>query len=448
MVDDESGQREAPVRVLGTLDAAFIVTGSIIGAGIFLVSGQVASSLSSPLAFMGVWLLGGIIALSGALSNGELGALFPRSGGEYVFLREAFSPALGFLSGWTSLWIAFPGSIATLAAGLGRSVAELAGGRNKPLELAVALGSVLLLTFVNALGLRPGKWVQNILSSAKLIAFAILLVLGGLFGHAVQKPVFFAPGDTPGGLASALVPVLFAYSGWNAATYVAGEIRDAQKSLGRALVIGTGLSVALYLALNAVYLKALTLEDMRRAGHVAQAAMNRLLDVNLGMPIAALIAVSVASSLQASVLVGPRILHAMAEDGLFFATLGRLHPKRHVPVRALFVQAGIASALLLSGQFEQLLTFTIFAIELFSALTVASVIALRIKRPDAPRAFRVPGYPVVPLIYVVGIGWVLWSLLASGAKEAIWGLCIVATGYPVYWLFHGRAQRARAANDG
>ncbi|MCI4355371.1 MAG: amino acid permease, partial [Thermoplasmata archaeon] len=212
---------------LGVIDASLIVVGCIVGAGIFLVSPFVAQEVRSPAAFLGTWLLGGLVALAGALSNGELGGLYPRSGGEYVYLREAYGPGLGFLSGWTSFWIGFPGSIAALAAGLGATVAGMLGWTGTRVPVVIGALAILALTGVNSAGLRPGKWLQNGLSTTKMVAFAALLLLGAFLpgkGVGGLTP-FFGPGDHPGGIAVALIPVLFAYSGWNAATYVTGEMR-------------------------------------------------------------------------------------------------------------------------------------------------------------------------------------------------------------------------------
>jgi APA family basic amino acid/polyamine antiporter len=436
-------------RGLGVADASLLVVGSIVGAGIFLVSPFVAQQVRSPAAFLGVWLLGGAVALAGALSNGELGGLFPRSGGEYVYLREAYGPAFGFLSGWMSFWIAFPGSIAALAAGFGATLAPMLGlaGARAPVVIgAVAIGA---LTAVNALGIRPGKWTQNALSMVKLVVFAALLALGLLVPHGGTPSgltPFFVPGDHARGLATALVPVMFAYSGWNAATYVSGEMRDPTRSLGRALAIGTALCVVLYLVINAVYLRAMTLDALTRTAEPARLAATRLGGDAVALVLSPLVAVCVLSSMQASVLVGPRIYRAMAIDGLFFAPVGRLSAKTQSPIVALVAQSVVSIALLASGSFDQLLGFATFAIVAFSTLTVAAVIVLRRTRPEAPRAFRVPGGVLLPLLFVGVNVWVLWSVLAGGAREARVGLAIVASGVPAYLMF--RALRRPKEIDG
>jgi APA family basic amino acid/polyamine antiporter len=430
---------------LGVVDASLIVVGSIVGAGIFLLSGAVASLVHSPAAFLGTWALGGGVALAGALSNGELGGLFPRSGGEYVYLREAYGPSLGFLSGWTSFWIAFPGTIASLAAGLGATVAPMLGLGGTAAPRIIGTLAIVALTLVNAMGLRPGKWLQNSLSITKLAAFAALLALGALVAHPSSGGLtpFFVAGDRPAGVAAALIPVLFAYSGWNAATYVSGEMRDPGRGLGRALALGTLACAVLYVAVNAVYLRALPMADLAAASDPARAAALALGGPAGAAVLSPLIAVCVLSSMQASVLVGPRIYQAMAIDRLFFSSVARIHPRTNVPVVALVAQGGISIVQLLSGSFEDLVRFTMFAIVAFSTLAVSAVIVLRVRRPDAARAFRVPGYPWVPLLFVAINVWMLWNVLTfgdRGPRTALVGLAIVATGVPAYAAFRARAR--------
>ncbi len=441
---------------LGVADSALLVVGSIVGAGIFFVSPSVAQSVKSPAAFLGAWLLGGVVALAGALTNGELGGLFPRSGGEYVYLREAYGPAFGFLSGWTSFWIGFPGSIAALASGFGSTLAPLLHLSGPRAPVAIGLVAILGLTVLNSLGLQAGKWAQNALSATKLAAFAVLLGLGLLVGRDMGGLVPFASGaERPSGLAVALIPVMFAYAGWNSATYVTGEMRDPARGLGRALAIGTGLCVALYLAVNVVYLRAMPLADLAQQSDPAHEAASRLGGSAAAAVLSPLVAICVLSSLHATVLVGPRIYKAMAEDGLFPSALRRLSPRTGAPVLALAVQGLVAAAELVSGGFDQLLTFAMFGIVAFSTLTVASVFVLRARRPDAPRPFRVPGYPLVPALFV-GINiWVLWSVIQyawsvaqhreHGGMEALVALVIVLAGVPGYVIFRAknRVQESR-----
>ncbi len=444
MPEPESAPRHEPLKILGVFDASMLVVGSVVGAGIFLVGGFVAASVESPAGFLGAWLLGGLFALAGALCNGELGVLFPRGGGEYVYLSEAFGPALGFLSGWTSFWIGFPGSIATLASGFGRNVRVLAG-LSPGWENVVGIAAVVLLTGVNVLGLRRGKHAQNALSLAKLLAFGLVIVLGVFFGHgrAAHFHPFFADGGPHlTGLAAALIPIYFAYSGWNAATYVAGEMRDARRDLGRALAFGTLGCVVLYLAVNAGFLSALGLAGLRASTDVAGATAAATFGPGMGSFVTALVALAVLSSLQATIVTGPRIYHAMADDGLFVPRLARLHPVTRAPVAALVAQGLLSCVLLVSGRFELLLNFTTFALCLFSTICVAAVIVLRVRRPDLPRAWKTPGYPVTPVLFIVGNGWVLYRLVAGGAREALIGGVIVLTGLPAFAYFR-RVRGAR-----
>jgi APA family basic amino acid/polyamine antiporter len=428
-------------RTLSVLDASMVVLGSMLGGGVFLVAGVVARDVESAGAFLVVWLVGGFIALAGALANGELGALFPRGGGEYVYLREAYGPLVGFLSGWTSFCIGVPGSIATLARGFARAAMSL-WDRTEG-ETLVALAVVGLLTGINALGLAFSKWTQNVLSTGTVLALLVLIALGLFAPLARSGPSHFTPlfsgQDGVDDLLRALLPVFFAYSGWNAATYIAGEIRNPQKNLGRALVIGTTINIALYLAVNLAYLRALPLSEMRTVDNVAAASVARF-----GAPwtwvITPLFILAILSSLQATVLTGPRIVHAMAEDGLFFRPLGRSHSRTHVPVNAIVVQGLVAGAFVVSGTFERLLAFTTFWIVMFSTLTVAAVMVLRWRRPDAHRPFRTSGYPFVPAAFVLANIAVMVAVLAHGLKEVLIGLLLLAFGVVAYATFRARAR--------
>ena len=434
-----------------------LVVGNVVGAGIFLVGADVAQLTQSAFAFLALWLVGGAFALSGALCNGELGAMFPRGGGEYVYLSRAYGPSIGFLSGWTSFWIGFPGSIATLAAGFARETAALTGTSTRA-QSAIAMLAVAVLTAINAFGVRPGKWVQNVLSVAKLVAFAAALVVGVVYAPAPDSGGSLAggaAGEHASSLAIALIPIYFAYSGWNAVTYVAGEMKDPKRDLGRALAIGTSACVVLYVAVNGAFLRTLGIAGMRGVPNVAGAAAGRIFGAGGDRFVTALVIVAVLSSLQATVQVGPRIYQAMAEDGLFLPSLARLHPRTRVPVHALVLQGIISCALIGLGGFvggkkpifEVLLTFTTFALVLFSVITVAAVFVLRWRSPDAPRPFRTPGYPFTPALYVIGNVWVLYSVLAFGTKEAFVGLGIVLSGLPFYWYFR-RARRRDPAHGG
>jgi amino acid transporter len=442
-----SSMTKPPERALGTFDASLLVVGCIVGAGIFLVSPAVAGHLRSPAAFLATWVLGGAVAMAGALCNGELGGMLPRSGGEYVYLRHAYGPGVGFLSGWTSFWIVFPGSIAAMASGFGSTVAAMAGWHGARAPAAVGISAIVVLTLVNAGGIHAGKWAQNALSLAKLLAFGGLLVLGWFWpgsarAHSGLTPLFVG-GDTLTGIAAALIPVLFAYSGWNAATYIAGEMREPERNLGKALVLGTGLCILLYLAVNVAYLRAIPMAELAAAVDPARLAAERMEGRWVANLLTPLVATCVLGSMQANVLTGPRICKAMADDRLFFRMAGSMGANSRAPYVALAAQALIAIAQFVSGSFEQLLTFTTVAIIAFSTLTVAAVVILRRRTPTTPRAFRTPLYPVVPVFFVAVNLWVLWEVVVASPGEAAIGLVIVATGIPAYVLFRAGARKNR-----
>lgn len=433
---DSTGLR----RRMGMFDAAMLVVGSMIGVGIFIVPGIVAEHVGSSSAFLGVWIASGVVALCGALANGELGAAFPRGGGEYVYLREAYGPFAGFLSGWSSFWIGFPGSVATHAAAFARVLVELAGVRTPGVELAIALTLVVVFTAINARGIDPGRWTQNALTALVLVLLLTFLV-AGLATSAHAPPVPATTPRTPN-LALAMVPVFFAYLGWNAATYVAGEIRNPRRALAGALILGTVLCTVLYVAINAVFLRVSSIDEMSGRTDIANLVAARTLGSGGAIVVTLLVAVAMLASLQASILTGPRIYQAMAEDGVFFRKLAEVHPRRRVPVNAIVIQGVIAAALLLTGTFERLLTFTTAAIVIFSTITVLGVMVLRVRRPNLSRPFRTPLYPLVPLVFVVANLWLLHRLLATGAREALAGIAIIAAGIPVYALFRRRGRRA------
>jgi APA family basic amino acid/polyamine antiporter len=452
MVSDTTGVAvgKAPQGGLGVLDATLLVVGSMVGAGIFLMAPYVARDAGSSGAFVATWILGGVVSLCGALSNGELGGLFPRSGGEYVYLRQAYGPIFGFLSGWTTFWVAFPGSIAALASGFGTAMADMLGVRGSLAATYIGAVAVLVLTVLNGLGLRPGKWVQNVLSGGKMSAFAVLLVLG-MFVPARATTSVRMSGATAAGVAVALVSTMFAYSGWNAATYIAGEIRNPARTLGRSLAIGTLACTVLYVAVNLSYLRAMPIEELARATDPARTTALRLGGPRVAALLGPLVAVCILSSLQATVQVGPHLYRSMAVDRVFFRWLGTTSPKTGAPLAALGAQAAIAMVELLSNRFDQLIELVMVPLIAFSTMTVAAVFVLRRRLPDAPRPFRVPAYPFVPLLFVVVNAWVLWSVFAHSASEP-WvlaglrlpspfvGVGIVVSGIPVFFVFRARMR--------
>ena len=445
-------------RRLGPLDAAAVVVSNVIGGGIFFVPILVAGMVPDARAMLFVWLAGGAFAFVGAMSYAELAALRPRSGGEYVYLREAFGPLMGFLTGWTSFVAGFSGAIAAsavaLASYLGRFV-PLAGDATPlftlPLPLVplvvspralVALGAILALTLVHMRGLGPGGLLQNVLAGAKIAALVAFVVAGFALGHGSLGRVVASAGPVaPAGLLAAFVPVMFTYSGWNAASYVAEEIRNPGRNVPIALGLGTGAVVALYLALNALNVFAMPMADLAAApgDHFIDTVAERLFGFGPAALVAAFTIVSIAASVSAMVLAGPRVYFAMARDGVFPGAAARVHPRFRAPVTAIVAQSAWSGVLVLSGTLAQLVSYTGFALVLFTAVAVASVFVLRRRHPDAERPFRTWGYPWAPAVFVAGSAVILVNELWRSRGTALAGIAVIAAGLPVYWAMRRRA---------
>jgi APA family basic amino acid/polyamine antiporter len=441
-------------RRLGPGDAAAVVVSNVIGGGILFVPIFVAQLAPAPWAILGIWATGGLLAFAGAMSYAELAALRPRSGGEYVYLREAFGPLVAFLTGWTSFVAGFSGAIAASAVGfanyLGRFV-PFAGDRTPWLSVSigpltptispqalVALGLIALLSIVHILGLGPGRIVQNVLASIKVLALLAFVAFGLAIGHGS----FANFSDTSGGAITisgwllALVPVMFSYAGWNAAAYIAEEIRDPGRNVPRALALGTVAVVLVYLAINVVYLYALpvsALTSLKGGVRIVDAAADTLFGAFAGNLMALVTLLIAAGSISAMVLAGPRVYYAMARDGLFLASAGRVHPAWRTPAGSIVAQAAWSGLLVISGTFEQLANYTGFAIMLFGAIAVTSLFVLRRRFPDEPRPFRAWGYPIAPGLFAI--------ICYAAAANAIWrtpatsatGLAIIALGIPIYY---------------
>ena len=411
-------------------------------------------------AMLALWLTGGLLAFAGAMAYAELAALRPRAGAEYVYLREAFGPTAGFLTGWTSFVAGFSGAIATNAVGLagylGRflpAAADTTPLVQLPLALVtltvspqslVALGAIGLLTAVHVAGLGPGRIVQNLLAAGKVAVLVALVVFGFAVGNGSTTNFAASSGAvTPSLWLLGLIPVMFAYSGWNAAAYVAEEIRDPGRNLPIATAAGTVTVVAIYLLLNALYVYAMPLADIATVDvRVVDAAAGRLFGAAVAGPLAVASVVMIAASISAMVLASPRVYYAMARDGHFFASAARVHPRFRTPVTAIVAQSAWSGLLVLAGTFEQLVVYTGFAVVLFSGLAVAALFVLRRRHPGAERPFRTWGYPFAPLFFVAAslamtVNAVWREPAASGA-----GLLVIGSGLPVYFWFRRRARTA------
>ena len=420
----------------------------MIGSGIFLTPGAIAGHLPHPGAILLAWLLGGLLSLAGALANAELGAMFPRAGGDYVYLREAFHPAAGFLVGWLSFFVIYAGTIATLAAGFAAGLRHFValGPRG---ELGVAIVLTLAVSALNYVGVRWGARANNLTAVVKIGALAAFALLGPLLGAGsaanLRPLVAGIDGLSVSAFGLALSPVLFSYLGWNSSVYVASEIRDPGRNVPRSLFLGVALCTAIYLVVNAVYLYAIPVEALRGVPNAGEAAARALFGAASGTLLALFVLASILGTLNATVLVGPRIAYAMALDRLFFPGVDRAHAVYRTPGVAILVQAGVATAiLLLLGSFERALAYTTFAILLATMADVAALFRLRRTRPRRPRPYRAWGYPLVPVLYLAANAAVAAALLAGRPRECAISLAMALAGLPFYAFFAARGRRGEA----
>jgi APA family basic amino acid/polyamine antiporter len=442
-------------RKLGLFDAVMIICGDMIGSGIFFATGAIAETLPSPGGVLLVWIFGGLLALTGALSCAELSASLPYAGGDYIYIREAYGKLMGFLSGWSSFLVTFSGAIAFLAVSFTGFMAfffpvlgseeALFSAEFLGLSIGITVGTifsivvVLLISTLHCIGVRQGTITQNLLTTLKIGALVGIILLGVLFGKgdtAHFKPLFDWEKITNFSLfGAAFIPAIFAYSGWNAIIYIAGEVREPERNLPRALLMGNLIVIALYLLINMIYIYAVPVTEMKGALRVSEVATTALFGYQTSAWITGIITVSVLGALNVVTMLGPRIYYAMARDGVFFKSLARVHPNFGTPISAIILQAIWACLLIVTGTFGTLFTFVSVIITLFSALTVGSVIVLRWKRPELNRPYKLWGYPIVPIVFILAHLWIVWGSLTEKPLESLWGVVIVGLGIPAYFFW-------------
>lgn len=472
-------RESAFARGLGLLDATSIVAGAMIGSGIFIVSQDIAKSVGSPGWLLVVWLVTALMTLGVSLCYGELAAMYPQAGGQYVYLREAYSPLWGFLYGWTLFMVIQSGSIAAVAMAFAKYLGGIApaisttnwlwyggtlqlGTFHVPLGLStahlVAVGVIALLTATNCVNLDAGKWVQNVFTVAKVLSLGGIIVVGFVFARAdsaLHQPGFWHAASPSGqslgvlGLlvagGTAIVGSMFAADAWNNVTFVAGEVRNPSRNVPLSLVFGAGGVVLLYLLVNVAYLALLPFHQLIAAPdqRVAAAALGNAFPWG-ALAISVVVMVSTFGCLNGMILSGPRLYWAMAQDRLFFRGVGELGKKSRVPVKGLVLQGAWSAALTLSGTYNDLLDYVIFASLLFYVMTVVGVFILRRHAPELPRPYRAWGYPVVPAAYVLCATAIMLVLLIEKPLYTWPGLLLVALGIPVYLLWRS-LQRAPVA---
>jgi basic amino acid/polyamine antiporter, APA family len=445
-------------RELGVWSAASIVVGTVIGSGIFLVPKKMIANVGSPEVVFAVWIFGGLLTLAGALTYAELAAAMPEAGGEYVYLREAYGPLWGFLYGWTQLLVAKSGSIATLATGFYLFAANFRpeltqafytlrlpiGPKGGPLEMCygqlLAIALILVLAVVNYLGVKFGGAVQVTVTVVKvgLIAAIIAIGLGGGHGTVANYASSIPVAGGVAGFFAALVGALWAYDGWNNVSMVSSEIRNPQRSLPRALIAGTAVVIAIYLLTNLAYFYVLSAREVASSDRVAADMMGRIFVEHGAAAVSIAAMVSIFAALNGSILSGARVPYAMARDGLFFRSVGRVHPAYRTPGISILALNAWAALLVLSGRFEELYTYVIFASWILYGMTAAAVLVLRWKRPDLARPYRTLGYPWVPVLFVLGAVCVVLFTLRHSPRESLLGLGLILAGLPFY--FHWRRR--------
>jgi len=463
------------VPKLGLFDATMIVVGSMIGTGIFIAPSLMAGYVPVPQLLILLWVVGGVLTAAGALAYGELAAMLPKAGGQYVFLREAYGPLWGFLYGWTLFFVIQTGFIAAVAIAFAKYLGVFfpalsenhvifqvpVGAWTFSLNSAQVVGvlTIGLLTAVNCLGVVLGAWIQNLFTVSKIAAIGVLVGLAffvgpGDWGHfwTSFRMAEFRPlrEDAVGmgflaALAVALSKALFAYDAWNSVTFAAEEVKEPHRTVPRSMVLGTLGVMAVYVLATMAYLYLVPVEEMARVpdNRIGEAAARRLFGPIGAQLIAVAIMISAFGCDNGLILAGPRVYYAMARDGLFFRRASYLHPRFRTPVPSLVLQGLWASVLTVSGTYNALLTYTTFASLLFGAMTVGGVFVLRRKHPDWARPYRCWGYPVVPLVYILVALFFIVYVIIGDPRSSGAGLLLVLLGVPAYLYWAGRLKGSR-----
>ena len=442
----ESQHSTTLARRLGLFDATMIVMGGIIGSGIFMNPSVVALQVHTPFLILGAWAIGGLFALAAAFIWAELAAVRPDVGGQYAYLREAFHPAVAFIYGWVLLLVIQTGGMAAVAVTFSRYFVEMTA---LPIGYSLLAAIVLaVLTIINCLGVRAGSTVQSVLMVLKILAIAMLVVCGLAFAKRTsgssqlldREPSF----DLLTSFGAALVPVIFAYGGWQTATFVAGEIKEPRKNLPRGLILGVTGVVLLYLAANVVYISVLGTAGLAQSAAPASDVMRRALGDTGARAIAAGIAISTVGFLSQSMLTAPRVYFAMAQDGLFFQQVGMVHPQTRAPIVAIALQGVLAIVIALRGSYERILSYVVSVDVIFFGLTACCIFVFRRRLVDSGETgvTRVPGHPVTTLVFIAVCALVVINTVIRYPENTLIGIAIMIAGVPAYLFW-----RWRNAND-
>lgn len=436
------------VRALGLWDSVSLMMGIMIGSGIFLMAGSIALQLDSLPAVIGVWAFGGVLSLSGAVALSELGAALPAAGGLYVYLTRAYGPGVGFVYGWSAMVLIHAGGLGALAAALGVYLAPilgLSGGQTRGLQL----GCIAAFVVVNALGVVVGKWVQNALTALKILGLAVMtaaLYWSGSAAALLRHGGGSTAGFTWSAFGLALVAVLWAYDGWHFVSFAAGEVKNPSRTIPASLLIGTALTCVIYLLVNVSYYAVLPREAIRGVDRVAAAAVGQAFGPGASLALSLLISVSILGAINGIMLGAARVILAMASDGLFFRSFGRVSPRFHTPVVATIAQGALAAAFTLVGTFQQLFTSYVFTAWIFYGLAVGGVIVLRRREPGLERPYRCPWYPATPVFFLIATTGIVVSTFVASFWQALLGVGLILVGVPLYFVFRA-LDRRRTSTD-
>jgi len=456
----ESRQPADLARRLGLTSAIMVVVGSIIGSGIFLTPQRIAAVVEVPGVMIGVWILTGLLTLAGALTNAEIASEITEAGGQYVFFRILYSDLVAFLYGWTTFIVYQTGSIATIAVAFAKYFGYFVDLPHLSPELEalkipligditpfadigvklVAVAAIVLVTTVNYFGVQFGGMVQNVFTSLKVVAIGGIIVVAFAIGQGSVEhffPLWGVPssGNLVAAVGVAMVATLWSYDGWNSLTYLAGEVREPQKNIPRALVIGTVAVIIIYVLTNLAYLYILPIDVMAQSKLVAADTMERIVGGYGGALVSLAVMISTFGTVNGTTMTSARVYFAMAKDKVFFQRMQYVHPRYRTPSKSLLVQCLWGSILTFTGTFDQLFTYVVFAGWIFYALGAAGIFIMRKKLPNPNRPYRTPGYPVVPILFVLVATWFVINTLVEQTADSMVGLILVAAGLPFYYYW-------------
>jgi APA family basic amino acid/polyamine antiporter len=427
-------------RTLGLLDATVVVVGIVIGAGIFLVPNLVARNLPSATLILTVWIFSGVLSFFGALAYAELGAMLPYTGGQYIYLREAFGPLSAFLSGWTISIVMLSSAIAWLAVSFSIYLAQFVP-LSKPMAKAIAIGLIAILTTINYRGVKAGVAVQRTFTGLKLAGIAVLVMGAFLAGGHAASPAMPLPSPFPWShFGVAMISCLLCYDGWASISFLAGEVKRPDRNLPLALALGLGICACVYTLANVAYLHVLTVPEIAGADAVGAAAAHKAFGALGGGLVSLIILVSVVGASNGQLLTAPRILFAQAGDGLFFRSFRRIHSRYQTPSFSILAQGIWSGLLALTGSYEALMTYAMFAAWVVYGATVTSVLVLRHKYPDARRPYRMWGYPVTTLAFIAVALWFVGNTIVNQPGASLLGALLIGAGIPVYYVWRHRSS--------